>query len=221
MIDWAWIVGHLPQIAARTGQHIQLAGIAILVGFVISFALALVAVRWRATYPLISGLSGILYTIPSLALFGALITITGFSIVTVEVPLIAYTLVILVRNIVNGFDSVPSDVAEAATAMGYTNRQRLLRVDLPLAVPLIIAGLRLASVSTIALVTITAVVSQTFGGLGFFLTDRAFFFTEILVGALGSIGLAILADVLLARLQVLLTPWTRRAVEAIRPEAAA
>jgi osmoprotectant transport system permease protein len=219
MLDWSWIAEHLPQIAARTGQHIQLAGIALLLGFAISFGLALIALRWRRSYTFISGISGILYTIPSLALFGALITITGFSIVTVEVPLIAYTLVILVRNIVIGFDAVPADVTEAATAMGYTGRQRMFRVDLPLAVPLIIAGLRLASVSTIALVTITAVVSQTFGGLGFFLTERPFFLTEILVGAVGSIALALVADVLLARLQALLTPWTRRSVEPIRPEA--
>jgi osmoprotectant transport system permease protein len=221
MLDWAWIGGHLPQIASRTGQHIQLAAIALVIGFAISFALAMIAIRWRRTYPLISGFAGILYTIPSLALFGALITITGFSIVTVEVPLILYTLVILVRNIVNGFDSVPGDVTEAATAMGYTGRQRLLRVDLPLAVPLIIAGLRLASVSTIGLVTITAVVSQTFGGLGFFITERPFFLTEVLVGAIPSILLAIAADVFFARLQLLLTPWTRRAVEPIRPEASA
>jgi osmoprotectant transport system permease protein len=221
MLDVAWISSHLPAIAARAGQHIQLAGIALIIGFALSFALALLALRWRASYPLISGMAGILYTIPSLALFGALITITGFSLVTVEVPLIAYTLVILVRNIVNGFDSVPADVLEAAEAMGYTGSQRLLRVNLPLAVPLIIAGLRLASVSTIALVTITAVVSQTFGGLGVFIIERPFFLTEVLVGALGSIVLAIAADVLLARLQVALTPWSRRAVEPIRPEVGA
>jgi osmoprotectant transport system permease protein len=221
MLDWSWIASHLPQIAARTGQHVQLAGIALIIGFVLSFVLALIAIRWRRSYPFISGFAGIVYTIPSLALFGALITITGFSLVTVEVPLILYTFVILVRNIVNGFDSVPDDVLEAAEAMGYTGRQRLVRVNLPLAVPLIIAGLRLASVSTIALVTITAVVSQTFGGLGVFIIERPFFLTEVLVGAVGSIALAIVTDILLARLQIALTPWARRAVEPIRPEAAA
>jgi osmoprotectant transport system permease protein len=217
MLDWAWIGSHLPQIAARTGQHIQLAAIAVAVGFAISFLLALVAIRWRATYPLISGVAGVLYTIPSVAVFAVFVTITGFSILTVEIPLVAYTLVILVRNIVAGFDSVPSDVIDAADGTGYTRGERLLQVELPLAVPLIVAGLRLASVSTIGLVTITAVVSDTFGGLGFFIKDRPFFLTEVLVGALPSVLLAILADLAFAWLQGRLTPWARR-TEPISPE---
>ena len=127
MLDWAWIGDHLGAIVARTIQHIQLAGIALTVGFAISFALALVAIRWRRAYPPISGIAGILYTIPSLAVFSAFIAITGFSILTVEIPLVMYTLVILVRNIVAGFDGVPADVLEAATGMGYTRRERLIR----------------------------------------------------------------------------------------------
>jgi osmoprotectant transport system permease protein len=213
-MDWAWIGDHAGAIAARTMQHIQLAGIALTVGFAISFGLALVAIRWRRAYAPISGIAGILYTIPSLAVFSAFIAITGFSILTVEIPLVMYTLVILVRNIVAGFDGVPGDVLEAATGMGYTRRERLVRIELPLAVPLI-----LASVSTIGLVTITAVVSDTFGGLGFFIKERPFFLTEVLVGAIPSILLAVLADVLFSRVQRLLTPWSRRVVQPLLPEA--
>jgi osmoprotectant transport system permease protein len=147
------------------------------------------------------------FTIPSLALFSALVPIIGLSLLTVEIPLVLYTLVIYVRNIVAGLDSVPPDVIEAADGMGYTRNGRLLRVELPLAVPLMIAGLRLASVSTIGLVTISGILGQSFGGLGFFIFERPTFATEILVGAVGSIALAILVDVLLGRLQRRLTPW--------------
>jgi len=209
VIDWAWIADHIPAIGARTLQHVELAAIALAVGFALSFALAIASVRMRPLYPLVAGLAGILFTIPSLALFSALVPTLGLSLLTVEIPLVLYTLVIYVRNIVAGFDSVPADVLEAADGMGYTRNGRLVRVELPLAVPLMVAGLRLASVSTIGLVTISGVLGQAFGGLGFFIFERPTFATEILVGAVGSIVLAILADFLLGRLQLGLTPWAR------------
>lgn len=209
MIDWGWIADHIPAIGARTLQHVELAGIALVVGFALSFALAILSVRVRWLYPIVAGLAGILFTIPSLALFSALVPTVGLSLLTVEIPLVLYTLVIYVRNIVAGFDSVPVDVLEAADGMGYTRNGRLVRVELPLAVPLMVAGLRLASVSTIGLVTISGVLGQAFGGLGFFIFERPTFATEILVGAVGSIVLAILADFLLGRLQRRLTPWNR------------
>ena len=123
-----------------------------------------------------------------------------------------YTLVILVRNIVAGFDAVPADVLEAADGMGYDRRERLRRIELPLAIPLIIAGLRLASVSTIGLVTITATLGDAFGGLGFFIFEgyNREFPTEILVGAVPSILLAIAIDVPFVRVQRRLTPWAHR-----------
>jgi osmoprotectant transport system permease protein len=214
MIDWGWLAGHLDAIAYRTGQHLYLAAIAVGVGFAISFVLALVAARQRAFYPPISALAGILYTIPSLALFAALISITGFSVVTAEVPLVMYTL----RNIVAGLDGVPAEVLEAADGMGHTRRQRLWRVELPLAVPLIVAGLRLATVSTIGLVTITGTISDAFGGLGYFILDgyhRGGFPTEMYAGALPSILLALGADFLFVRAQRHITPWAQaRALEA-------
>jgi osmoprotectant transport system permease protein len=208
-VDVAWMLDHLDDLASRTVQHIMLAGIAVGIGFVISLGLAIVAVRRRATYAPILALSDVLYTIPSLALFALLVSVTGISLLTVEIPLVMYTLVIFVRNIAAGFDSVPVEVIEAANGMGYTSRQRLWRVELPLAIPLIVAGLRLASVSTIGLVTVTAILGDAFGGLGFFILEgyRRGFPTELYFGAIPSILLAIVADVLLTRVQRRLTPW--------------
>ena len=223
MLDVGWMVDHLDELLARTVQHIWLTVIAVSIGFVISFALAIIAVRRRSTYGPILGISDILYTIPSLALFAALVSITGITLLTVEIPLVMYTLVIFVRNIASGFDSVPVDVLEAANGMGYTRTQRLWRVEVPLAVPLIVAGLRLATVSTIGLVTVTSILGDTFGGLGFFILEcyRRSFPTELYFGAIPSILLAIVLDLLLIRFQRGITPWSKPAVSAIRDEAAA
>ncbi|HVA87135.1 MAG TPA: ABC transporter permease [Candidatus Saccharimonadales bacterium] len=210
MIDWGWIGDHVGAIAGRTVQHLWLAGIAVAIGFAISFALAIWSLRSRRIYDGVTAVSGILYTIPSLAMFAALVPITGLSVVTAEVPLILYTLVIFVRNIVAGLESTPSDVREAAAGMGCTPRQRLWQVEIPLAIPLIVAGLRLASVSTIGLVTISGTIGDNFGGLGFFILDgyARGFPTEMYTGAVPSILLAIAADVVLVRIQRRITPWS-------------
>lgn len=211
MIDVGWLVDHIGAILDRTVQHVYLGSIALLFGFLISFGLAILSVRRRRIYPPINAATEILYTIPSLAVFAALVPITGLSLLTAEVPLVMYTLVIFVRNIVAGFDSVPADVVESAIGMGYTPWQRLWRVELPLAMPLIVAGLRIASVSTIGLVTISGIIGDKFGGLGFFIFEgyhRAFP-TEIYAGAIPSILLAVVADLLLVRVQGRMTPWTR------------
>lgn len=207
--DLAWVVDHLDDLAYRTIQHLILAAIAVGVGFLISFVLAVVAVRRRATYGPILGVSDLLYTIPSLAVFAALVSVTGISLLTVEIPLVMYTVVIFVRNIAAGLDSVPADVLEAANGLGYTSSQRLWRVEVPLAAPLIVAGLRLASVSTIGLVTITSILGDSFGGLGFFILEgyRRSFSVELYFGAIPSILLAFAVDAALARLQRLMTPW--------------
>jgi osmoprotectant transport system permease protein len=209
MIDAGWLVDHLGAILDRTIQHLYLAAIAVLVGFVLSFGLAILAIRRPRTWPPINGFSEILYTIPSLAVFAALVPITGLSLLTAEVPLIMYTLVIFVRNIVAGFTAVPADVLEAADAMGFRPWQRLWRVEVPLAVPLIMAGLRIASVSTIGLVVISGIIGDKFGGLGFFIFEgyHRNFPTEIFAGAIPSIALAIAADLVLVRVQGRMTPW--------------
>ena len=211
LIDWGWIVDNLDDIVFRTLQHVWLATLAVAAGFAISFALALWARRDRRAYGPITAVAGILYTIPSLALFAALVPITGLSLLTAEIPLVLYTLLILVRNIVAGFDAVPPDVAEAADGMGMTDDERFRRVDLPLAIPLIVTGLRIAAVSTIGLVMIVTLIGNNFGGLGLFIKEgiQAFFPTKVYVGAVLSVGLAFLADAAFVALERLLTPWMR------------
>jgi osmoprotectant transport system permease protein len=214
VIDWSWLGDHLDAIFLRTLQHLYLTAIAVAIGFVISFGLALIAIRQRRLYPPIIGFTGLLYTIPSLALFPLLVTVAGLSDAAAEVPLVLYSLLIFIRNIVAGFDAVPRDAIEAADGMGYTRRGRFSRVELPLAIPLIVAGVRLATVSTIGLVTITGILGDRFGGLGFFIFEglRHDFPTEIFVGGLASIILAITVDVVLVLIQHRLTPWTRERV---------
>jgi len=209
-MDWGWMADHLDVLAGRLVQHLYLAAIAVAVGFAISFLLAIWSVRRRRVYAPVSAIAGILYTIPSLALFAALVPITGLSLVTAITPLVLYTILIFVRNIVAGFDAVPPDVLEAADGMGYTPWRRLGRVELPLAVPLTMAGLRVASVSTIGLVTISGAIGDRFGGLGFFIFEgyRRGFPTEILFGAVPSMLLAVAVDLALVALQRRVTPWT-------------
>jgi osmoprotectant transport system permease protein len=209
--DLGWAVDHLDELFYRTAQHLLLAGIAVGVGFLVSFVLAVIAVRRRRTYAPILALSDVLYTIPSLAIFAVLVSVTGISLLTVEIPLVMYTLVILVRNIAAGFDAIPPDVTDAADGLGFTRGQRLWRIEIPLAVPLIVAGLRLAAVSTIALVTITSVLGDSFGGLGFFILEgyRRSFPTELYFGAIPSILLALVVDAALVRVERAVTPWSR------------
>jgi osmoprotectant transport system permease protein len=211
LVDWTWIAEHLDDIAFRTGQHLWLAAIAVAAGFVISFALALAIRRMPSLYGPVTGIAGVLYTIPGLGLFAALVPITGLSLLTAEIPLILYTLLIFVRNIVAGFDSVPHEVLEAADGMGFTRGRRLGTIELPLAIPLIVTALRLASVSTIGLVMIVSLIGDNFGGLGLFIKEgiQTFFPTKIYVGAILSLGLAFAADAAFVLIERALTPWAR------------
>lgn len=211
LFDVSWTIGHLDQIWTRIIQHFQLIVVPMLIGIVISLILAVWAVRQRWVYAPITLITGILYTIPSLAAFAVLRPITGLTFLTAWIPLTTYTLLILFRNFTAGFTSVPSEILEAAEGMGYTRRQRLLRVELPLAVPLMIAGVRLASVTTIGLATIVAVLGDQFGGLGQLITEgiQTFFPTKYLLGAIISVVLAVGADVLFVRLERWITPWAR------------
>ena len=210
LIRWDWIGAHLDEIWARTLEHLQLTGLTLLIGFAISFPLALLAHRHRRIYPPITWVTGVLYTIPSLALFVTLLPITGLSVTTALIGLVAYTLLILIRNTVAGFDGVPEDAKEAARGMGYTRRQILWRVEVPLAMPVIVAGVRIAAVTTIGLVTITALIGL--GGLGHFILQglQLFFATATIVGAVLSVVLALAVDGALLGVQWILTPWARR-----------
>jgi osmoprotectant transport system permease protein len=210
-IRWDWIIGNLGDIGARTREHVAMTLIAVGIGFVISFALSLLILRRRSLGGWILGVSGVLYAIPSLGLFAMLIPLTGVSLLTAEIALVSYTLLILVRNIVAGFDGVPGEVVEAARGMGYGSWQLIWRVQLPLALPTIVAGLRIATVTTIGLVAVTALIGQS--NLGSLIVQRgirANFPTAIMVGALGSVLLGIVADLAFVALQRLLTPWARR-----------
>jgi osmoprotectant transport system permease protein len=190
-------------------QHIKLTVIAVVVGFVIAFACALVARRLRIFERPFDLVSALLYTVPSLALFQLLVPLTGLTVATVEVALVSYTLLILFRNIMAGLRSVPTDVLEAARGMGMSGRQILWRVELPLALPAIMAGIRIATVSTIALATVAAFVIPEGLGRPIFLALRQFFNTELIVASALAVGLALAADALLVMLQRALTPWTR------------
>jgi osmoprotectant transport system permease protein len=217
LIRWDWIADHAGEILTQLREHVWLTGLAVGIGFLISLPLAILAHRRRRLYPPIAWATGLLYTIPSLALFVMLIPFTGLSTLTAEIGLVSYTLLILIRNIVTGLSGVSSDVKEAARGMGYTERQLLWRVEMPLALPAIIAGIRIATVTTIGLVTVTALIGQ--GGLGRFilLGLRRFFPTPTLVGAILSVVLALVADALFLWIGRLLLPWGRTArVRAVR-----
>jgi osmoprotectant transport system permease protein len=192
-------------------QHLELTAIALVIGFVIAFSLALLAHRIHHVEHPIGIASALLYTIPSLALFQILVPFTGISTGTVEIALVAYTLVILFPNILAGLQSAPPDVLEAASGMGLTRRQILTRVELPLAVPFIIGGLRVAVVSTISIATIAAFLLPK--GLGnpifFALKNPTPFKTEIYAAGALVVGLALAADAVIVLVRNLLIPWRR------------
>lgn len=210
---WSWVADNFDRIVEQLVEHIQLTVIAIVVGLVISIPVAIYAQRHKRVLPPVVGFTGILYAIPSLALFAFLQAYTGLSYWTAEIGLVSYTLLILIRNIVAGLNAVPEDVKEAAVGMGYPPTQLLWRVELPLALPIIIAGIRIATVTIIGLVTVTALIGL--GGFGRFIlegfrTINQNRFTIMLVGGVLSVVLAVAADLALIGSERLLAPWARR-----------
>ena len=209
---WDWVRSHWSDtLSPALVQHLELTAIAVGIGFVIAFTLALVTHRARALDHPVGALSALLYTIPSLALFQLLVPFTGITWTTVEVALVAYTLVVLYPNISAGLRSPSPEVLEAARGMGLTPRQVLWRVELPLAVPAIIAGLRIAVVSTISIATIAAFLLPRGLGYPIFVALGAPtpFKTEIYAAGALAIGLALVCDGLLVLLRRLLVPWAR------------
>jgi len=205
-----WVFDNLDMLAQRTAEHVVLTLIGVGFGVLIAFPVTLLIHRRRRLIGPVVGFAGILYAIPSLALFGLLIPVTGIGLVTAEIALVSYTLLILVRNGLSGLDGVAPEIVEAATGMGHTRIQQLWRVQLPLATPVIIAGIRIATVTTIGLVAVTALIGQ--GGLGFVIITigiNRFFPTAILVGVGLSVLLAVLADRGLVLAEQALTPWAR------------
>jgi osmoprotectant transport system permease protein len=210
---WSYVTSNWGQIWADLVQHVELSLIAVAIGTAISIPLAVVAWRYRIIRAPVFGVASALYIIPSLALFAILGPITGFvppgSYKTAEFALVGYTLLILIWNTIAGLDAVPTDAREAATAMGYSETAALLRVDLPLALPFIFAGLRVATATVIGLVTVTALIGL--GGLGQQITYgfNIGYNTPIIVGLVLSIALAAVADLFLVGAQRLLVPWAR------------
>jgi osmoprotectant transport system permease protein len=194
-------------------QHVELSLIAVGIGFAIAFALALLGYRYRLLDAPFGVFADFLYTIPSLALFQLLVPLTGLTVTTVEVALVSYTLLILYRNMVAGLRAVPIDVLDAARGMGLTRTQTFVRVELPLALPAIVAGLRIAAVSTISIATVAAFVIPEGLGRPIFIALNLpdIFKTEILAAGLLAIALALVADGALVLAQRALTPWSRAA----------
>jgi osmoprotectant transport system permease protein len=210
---WAWFSSHWSStFQPRLIEHIELVAIAVGIGFVIAMACALIAYRWRWFDGPATGVFAFFYTIPSLAFFQLMIPFTGLTRLSAEIALVSYTLLILFRNIVTGLHDVPPDALEAAQAMGLTRRQTLWRVELPLALPAIMAGVRIATVTTISLATVAAIIGV--GGLGepIFNAIQSGFKTQFVAAGVLAILLAFVADALLVLLQRALTPWARARV---------
>ena len=209
LFRWDWVLDHLEEVRIALLEHAWLTFLAVAIGLAISLPIGVLAARYRRLYGPVTAISGFLYTIPSLALFAFLTPITGLSTTTAEIGLVSYTLLILIRNVVAGLDGVSDDVKESARGMGYTRSQMLWKIELPLAVPTIVAGLRIATVTTIGLVTVTALIGK--GGVGSFILlglNRTFS-TAIILGAALAALLAIGCDLLLLRVERWLVPWSR------------
>ncbi|MCW2951716.1 MAG: binding-protein-dependent transport system inner rane component [Conexibacter sp.] len=192
-------------------QHIELTLIAVVVGFAISFVLALAAYRWSRLEPPVGIVAGILYTIPSLALFQLLVPVTGLSRTSAEIALVSYTILILFSNILEGLRNVPADVRDAAEGMGLTRWQTLWRVELPMALPTIVAGLRIAVVTVVSLATVAVFIVNEGLGAPIYAGLQNAFKTELIAAGALTVALALFADGALVLLQRVLTPWARTA----------
>jgi osmoprotectant transport system permease protein len=210
-----WICGEYVRTRAQdltdaTLQHLWITGVSVAIGLLVAFPLALLARRWKPVAGPVLGFTTILYTVPSLAMFSLLLPVFGLSASVVVTGLVLYSLTILVRNILAGLESVPQDAREAALGMGYGPMRLLFGVELPLALPAMMAGLRIATVSAVSLTTVGAIVG--YGGLGNLIYEgmNSLFKAQVLTASAICVVMAIAADLLLLGVQRLLTPWTRR-----------
>jgi osmoprotectant transport system permease protein len=205
-----WFVDNFDErFLPRVGEHLKMTAIAIAIGFVIAFGAALLAHRHPRFELPFANLSSLFYTIPSIAFFQIMVPITGIGWTSILIALVSYTLLILFRNILTGLREVPDEVKEAAHGMGLTRRQTLMRVELPLAVPAIMAGLRVATVTTISLATIAAFITPLGLGAPIFNAIQSGANTEFVGASLLAIALALVADVLIVIVQRAVTPWSR------------
>jgi osmoprotectant transport system permease protein len=202
-----WIVHNFDRYVSPFFQHLYLTVAAVTIGFAISFALALVAYRRRWLVAPVIQVTGILYTIPSVAAFFLLLPITGRGNTTALIALVSYVLLIIFRNIVTGLDNVPAETKDAGRGMGLTERQLLWRVELPLALPEIMAGLRIATTTTVGLATLAFFAGA--GGLGEQIFADVNFKSNVVVAGGLAVVMAALLDALILLVQRLITPWTR------------
>jgi osmoprotectant transport system permease protein len=209
---WHWATQNIDRYATPTLQHLEIVVFSVLIGFVAAFALALFAHRRRWLHPPLLAAVGILYTIPSIAFFFLLLPLTGFGRDTAIIVLATYTLQIIYRNTMLGLANVPASVKDAALGMGFTSRQTLWRVELPMAIPEIIAGLRIAVVSTIAIATLVVFINA--GGLGteIYGGGNLTFPTSIVIAMAIVMTMAFAFDLVLLTVQRLTTPWRRARV---------
>jgi len=210
--DWvcgAYLQDRRQELVDATVQHLWITFVAVALGVALAFPLALLARRYARLRSTVVGVSTGLYTIPSLALFPLMVPFTGITATTVVIGLALYALTILVRSVLDGLASVPDDVRESATGLGYSASGRLFRIELPLAIPVIMGGLRVATVSTVALTTVGTLVAH--GGLGNLIADGVLtnFRAELLAACVLCVLIAVALDVLLVLAQRALTPWSR------------
>ena len=211
-LDWNWISNNLSdEIIPAVIGHVYLSFVSVAIALAISLPTGVLVSRYRKAYPPVTFVTGLLFSIPSLAAFALLVTVPGIGLGprAVIIALVAYSLLVLIRNVVAGMDSVPEETKDAARGMGLTSRQILFRVELPLALPVIIAGVRIATVTVIGIATIGAYISG--GGLGelIFTGISRNFPTRVIVGAVLATLMAITADLALLWLERLLRPWAR------------
>lgn len=208
MIDWSWVIDNRAMIGDLLWQHARMVLLALLFGSLLTGGLLAVTLRWPVTAQPLITLCGVLFTIPSLALFILLLPFTGLSLTTSLIGLTLYSLLILLRNMLAGMEKLPQAALESARALGYTRGFRFFDIELWLLLPSLFAGLRIASVTLVGLVTVTALIGQ--GGLGQLLLAgfNQDFLTPIVVSLVLSLLLSLVFDGLIARLGDWLTPWT-------------
>lgn len=211
-VCWDYVTTRSDELVDATVEHVMITVVSVAVGLLVAVPLALLARRSERWSGPVQGTATALYTIPSLALFSLLVPITGLSVVTVVVGLVLYTLTILVRAVLAGLDAVPEEVRESAVGVGFGSRRLLLQVEVPLALPTVFAGLRVAAVSTVALTTVGAIIG--FGGLGNLIYSglRSLFKAEVLTASLLCVVLAVAFDLAILGVQRLVTPWQRTSV---------
>ncbi len=208
--SWQWVLNHLGWFWSLSLNHLYLALVPVVIGSAVALPLGVLAVRVSKTYGPLLASTTVLYSLPSLAAFALLLPFTGLSNSTVIIPLSVYAATILVRSVADGLRSVPEEVRLAASAMGYGSLRRLAGVELPASLPVLVAGLRVATVASISLVTVGALVGK--GGLGLLFTEgeQNDFLTEVLAGVVLVLFWALVFDILIVAVGRALTPWARR-----------